>query len=183
MLTKREIQLLIDKNDPSLKIVKPVLTPKSSTVWKSFSYIYVNDNKQEYVICHTCSDVLIYKIVTGTSSLLKHIKSCLRTKEKDSTVQTDMRQHYESSTSAPKVPTRIEEEIKTACVEFAALDCRSFQTISGFGFQNLAQKIFDVGRLLPLSRKVNIQHLLPHPITVRSSLFLLILLSFFVVLG
>jgi hypothetical protein len=50
MLTKKEIEQLIDKQDSSLRIVKPTVTPKSSAVWNSFSCIYVNDIKQEYVI-------------------------------------------------------------------------------------------------------------------------------------
>ncbi len=47
MLTKKEIKQLIDKQNLSLKIVKPMVTPKSSAVWNSFSCIYVNDIKQE----------------------------------------------------------------------------------------------------------------------------------------
>jgi hypothetical protein len=52
MLTKKEIKQLIDKQlidkqNLSLKIVKPIVTPKSSAIWNSFSCIYVNDIKQE----------------------------------------------------------------------------------------------------------------------------------------
>jgi hypothetical protein len=47
MLTKKEIQQLIDKENLSSKIVKSMVTPKSSAVWNSFSCIYVNDIKQE----------------------------------------------------------------------------------------------------------------------------------------
>ncbi len=55
MLTKKEIKQLIDKQlidkqNLSLKIVKPMVTPKSSAVWNSFSCIYVNDIKQEQII-------------------------------------------------------------------------------------------------------------------------------------
>ncbi len=47
MLTKKEIKQLIDKENLSLKIVKSMVTPKSSTAWNSFSCIYVNDIKHE----------------------------------------------------------------------------------------------------------------------------------------
>ncbi len=50
MLTKKEIKQLIDKQNLSLKIAKPMVTPKSSAVWNSFSCIYVNDIKQEQII-------------------------------------------------------------------------------------------------------------------------------------
>jgi hypothetical protein len=50
MLTKKAIKQLIDKQNSSLRIVKPTVTPKSSAVWNSFSCIYVNNIKQEYVI-------------------------------------------------------------------------------------------------------------------------------------
>ena len=45
MLTKKEIEQLIDQQNSFLKIVKPTVTPKSSPVWKIFSLIYVNDIK------------------------------------------------------------------------------------------------------------------------------------------
>ncbi len=50
MLTKKEIKQLIDKENLSLKIVKSMVTPKSSTAWNSFSCIYVNDIKHEQII-------------------------------------------------------------------------------------------------------------------------------------
>jgi len=40
MLTKKEIEQLIDQQNSCLKIVKPIVTPKSLPVWKSFSCIY-----------------------------------------------------------------------------------------------------------------------------------------------
>ena len=80
MLTKKEIEQLIEKKNSSLKIVKPTVTPKSSAVWNNFSCIYVNDIKQEYVICNQCEDLLIYKPSSGTNSLSKHIRSCQKVK-------------------------------------------------------------------------------------------------------
>jgi hypothetical protein len=71
MLTKKEIEQLIDKQNSSLKIVKPTITPKSSAVWNSFSCIYVNDIKQEYVICNQCEDLLIYIFVAHYKPGLK----------------------------------------------------------------------------------------------------------------
>ena len=57
MLIKKEIEQLIDQQNSRLEIVKPRVTPKSSPVWKSFSLIYVNDIKQEYIIRNKCKDL------------------------------------------------------------------------------------------------------------------------------
>ena len=51
-LTKKEIEALIDNQNSSLKIVKPTVTQKTSDVWNFFSHIYVNDVKQEHVMCN-----------------------------------------------------------------------------------------------------------------------------------
>ncbi len=134
MLTKKEIQELFNKQDSSLKIVKPTVTPKSSTVWNSFSCIYVTDVKQEYVICNQCHDLLIYKPSSGTNSLFRHIRSCQNIKTPLSGTQSSINQFY------------------------------------GIGFKNLAQKIFNAGRCLPMSQEMNIEHLLPHPTTVRKTI-------------
>ena len=80
MLTKKEIEQLFSQQSSSLRIVKPTVTPRSSAVWNSFSCIYVNDIKQEYVICNQCEDLLIYKHCSGTNSLSKHIRSCQKIK-------------------------------------------------------------------------------------------------------
>ncbi|CAM4905523.1 unnamed protein product [Rotaria socialis] len=166
VLTKKEIEQLFSQKISSLRIVKPTVTPRSSAVWNSFSCIYVNDIKQEYVFCNQCEDLLIYKHCSGTNSLSKHIRSCQKIKTIVPHSQTNMNQFYASSKSEPDIPDRIKQQIKVACVEFAALDSRSFQTIHGIGFKNLAQKIFDTGKYLPISKDINVETLLPHPITV-----------------
>ncbi|CAF2111047.1 unnamed protein product [Rotaria magnacalcarata] len=146
MLTKKEIEQLIDKRNSSLKIVKPKITSKSSAVWNSFNYIYVNDIKQEYVICNQCEDLLVKAVVSHD--------------------QPNINQFYASSKTEPAISNRVKQEIKVACVEFVALDCRSFKTICGVGFKNLAQKIFDAAKYLPISKDINIEKLLPHPTTI-----------------
>jgi hypothetical protein len=172
MLAKKEIEQLIDKQHSSLRIVKPTITPKSSAVWNSFNCIYVNDIKQEYVICNQCEDLFIYKSSSGTNSLSKHIRSCQKVNPTVSHNQSNITQFYSSSKTEPAIPDRIKQEIKVACAEFAALDCRSFKTIHGIGFTNLAQKIFEAGKYLPVSKNINVEKLLPHPTTVRKTFFI-----------
>ncbi|CAF0968562.1 unnamed protein product [Adineta ricciae] len=173
MLSKKEIQELIDKENSSLKIVKPTITPKSSSVWISFCYIYVNDIKQEYVICNKCEDLFVYKHSYGTNSLSKHVKHCHNMKPTSINTQSSIKQFYKSSKNEPVIPNRIRQEIKTACTEFAVLDCRPFKTVNDLGFQNLAQKIFNAGRCLPMSQEVNVKNLLPHSSTVSRHVDLL----------
>ncbi|CAF4987323.1 unnamed protein product, partial [Rotaria magnacalcarata] len=144
------------------------VTPKSSNVWNCFSHIYVNDVKQEHVICNKCRDLLIYKHSSGTHSLSKHIRHCQNTATKvsESDVQVNINQYYESSKNKSCIPNRVKQEIKVACAEFVTLDCRSFNTISGNGFKNLAQKLFNAGRYLPISREISIESLHPNPTTI-----------------
>ncbi len=97
MLTKKEIEQLIDKENSSLRIAKSTVTQKSSAVWNSFGCIYVNDIKRQYVICNQCEDLLIYKPSSGTNSLFKHIRSCQKVKTRVSYNQTNINQFYASS--------------------------------------------------------------------------------------
>ncbi|CAF4312008.1 unnamed protein product [Rotaria sp. Silwood2] len=168
MLTKKEIEELIDNQHSSLKIVKPKVTEKSSDVWNFFSHIYVNDVKQEYVMCNKCRNLLIYKHSSGTHSLFKHIRFCQNTTNtaEGSEVQANIKQFYEPSKNKYYVPNRVKQEITASCTEFVILDSRPFKTIGGKGFKNLAQTIFNAGRYLPVTQEVNIENLLPSPTTV-----------------
>lgn len=167
MLTKKEIQTLIHTKDSSVTVIKPVVTAKSSPVWNNFNHIYVNDTKQEYVICTECEDLLIYKPSYGTNSLSKHIRSCEKHKTTTTNTQLSIDRFRSATKNEPSIPKQIKEQIAVACAEFAILDSRSFQTIQGTGFKNLAQKIFNAGKHLPISKNIDVGKLLPHPTTVE----------------
>ena len=137
----------------------------------------MKDIKQEYVICNVCEDLLIYKPSSGTNSLSKHTCFCRETKVAVSGSQTSITQLYATSKNAPIVPRRLKQEIQAACVEFIALDCRPFSIIDGISFENLAQKIFSVGRWSAVSRHTLIGDLLPHPTTVRNILSYILLVQ------
>jgi hypothetical protein len=64
-LTKETIIQLIKSADTSVAFVKPKTA--SSGVWKNFSYIYVSNNKQDFVSCDTCKDVLHHTSANGTN--------------------------------------------------------------------------------------------------------------------
>lgn len=106
-----------------MKVVKPIVTLKSSATWNSFSHIYVNLIKQEYIVWSS-----------DTNLLSKHIRICQNIKTTVSNAQTSINQFYASVKNESVIPARIRQEIKVACVEFAAITCRSFKTITGTGF-------------------------------------------------
>ena len=109
MLTKKEIESLIDNQNSSLKIVKPTVTQKSSDVWNFFSHIYMNDVKQEHVMCNKCHDLLTYKHCSGTHSLSKHIHFCQNNTNtgKVSEIQANIKQYYEPSKDQSYIPSRV----------------------------------------------------------------------------
>ena len=164
-LTKEDIKELINHRDTSLTFVKPETS--SSRAWRSFSYVYVNDRKQDVVSCDKCKDVLQHKSTDGTSSMVKHQKSC--EKEKSIYHNSSSIKEYFNPKTTSSIPRNLREKITNACVEFVALDNRAFEIVSGDGFMNLARTIFNAGQDLKKSRDINVSDLLPHPTTVSEN--------------
>jgi hypothetical protein len=73
-------------------------------------------------------------------------------------------QQPSSSKECPLFQKRITE----ACVEYCAVDGRSFESVAGTGFLNLAKQLLSAGATLGTSITVN--ELLPHPSTVSIEL-------------
>ena len=76
-----------------------------------------------------------------------------------------------TSSTTTVIRKRIKPSIIMACAEFAALDGRAFDTMSGTDFLNLAKQLVDAGRLLGNSSTVKIEYLMPHSTTVRNIYF------------
>ena len=68
LLIKEKIVELIKNNDSSVTYVSP--TTASSQVWQSFRCIYVNNQKQSFVSCDKCKNILYHKSIDGTT----HVK-------------------------------------------------------------------------------------------------------------
>ncbi|CAM4944371.1 unnamed protein product, partial [Rotaria socialis] len=66
---------LIKSNDASVTFDKPTTTT-TSLIWRNFNCIYVDNRKQNFVSCDTCKDILHHKSIDGTSSMMKHFRSC-----------------------------------------------------------------------------------------------------------
>ena len=75
---------------------------------------------------------------------------------------------YCTQPSSSKECPLIQKRITEACVEYCAVDGRSFESIAGIGFRNLAKQLVSAGAALGTS--VNISELLPHPSTVSIKL-------------
>lgn len=162
LLKKEDILELIKNDDTSVRFAKPTTT--SSMVWQKFSHIYVNNKKQNFASCDTCKDILHYKSTDGTSSMMKHLRSC-ESNSKDNNNKTLSINEYFSSHKTKSVPPRFKNKVLNATIELVAMDNRAFELIAGNGFINFTQTVFDVGQLLK-SQNVDACDLLPHPTTV-----------------
>lgn len=162
-LTKEKLKELIKNNDACLTFVKP--GSSSSQVWSSFSYVHVNNKKQNFVSCDKCKDILHHKLGDGTSNMIKHNKSCEKSVKTVSNNLVTIKDYLRPKSSEP-IPKLFKDKVTEATVEFVALDCRAFELVSGDGFTNLAQTIFNVGQNLHRISDVNISDLIPSSTTV-----------------
>src|SRR5579871_3770198 len=85
ILTKKELEKLINNGDPSIKFVEKKKTSRSSEWWNFFHLIFVNDNQQQFVSCNTCKRLLLHSSLNGTNNLRTHFNSCPK-KDKSSSV-------------------------------------------------------------------------------------------------
>ncbi|CAF3243261.1 unnamed protein product [Rotaria sp. Silwood2] len=165
-LTKEKIIQLIRNYDASLTFVKPKTS--SSRVWSSFSYVFISNRKKDFVCCDKCKDVLHHKSDSGTSNMIKHIKSCQTTSKDIPNASLTVKEYLRPKTPQP-ISRIFKEKITDATVEFVAVDNRAFELVSGDGFINLAQTIFNVGQDLSKTPDVNVLDLIPNPRTVSVS--------------
>ncbi|CAF3148872.1 unnamed protein product [Rotaria sp. Silwood2] len=163
-LTKEMIKQLIQDDDKSLTFVKPKTA--SSHVWKKYSYIYVSNKKQDFVSCDEFKEVLHHISTDGTSSMIKHQKSCQGSHKNNQHESFTIKEYFRPKISA-SIPRAIKEKITNAAVELVSLDNRAFELISGDGFINFAQTVLDVGQNLSNKQNHSIADFLPHPTTVK----------------
>lgn len=165
-LSRTEIEKLIGENHPSIRFVQKKKTAHSSELWNHFHQVFVDNQQQKFASCNECKSLLAFTSTNGTSNLKSHLEFFTRPK-KTSNDPTQSTVHEFFSTSTKKeVPRRIKYPITQACVEFAALDGRAFETIQGDGFRKLAQALLVAGRLLSKT-SVSVEDILPHSTTVR----------------
>ncbi|CAF1647425.1 unnamed protein product, partial [Didymodactylos carnosus] len=118
--------------------------------------------------CDGCKLLLIYRQKDGTHSLAKHKRSCQGGEIEGGTSslnQTKVTEFYLSSKTY-NAPKKLKEKVKLACTEFIALDSRAFELLSGEGFSNMAQSIFDAGKHFNPTSNINVKEFIPSPVTI-----------------
>jgi hypothetical protein len=107
-LTKEKILQLIKNHDASLTFVKP--KKSSSSVWSSFSYVYVNNRKKDFVSCDKCKDVLHHKSIDGTSNMTKHLNSSESGNKNITNVSISIKEYLRPKTSQT-IPRMLKDKI------------------------------------------------------------------------
>ena len=160
-LSKAELQVLVTSNDSSISFIKPAHV--RSECWTNYSQIYHAGVAQDYIICLQCKIVLKWTGANGTRVMTHH--NCLKSKPVSTTPprQRTVSSYCQQSSSTKECPS-IQKRITEACVEFCAIDGRSFESVAGAGFINLAKQLINAGAVLGTS--ISASELLPHPTTV-----------------
>jgi hypothetical protein len=169
LLSKKELQKLIEENDESVKFVQKKSKSNSSEWWQFYHTIFVNNYQQEFVSCNTCKALLFVTSTSGTNTLKFHANSCAQRKDKSMGSQQQAVHDFYSSSKPTPIPTKLKSRVTEACTEFCALDGRAFDVITDDGFQNLAKVLFNAGRSMYKS-SIEIKELLPHSTTVRKKI-------------
>ncbi|CAF4058701.1 unnamed protein product, partial [Rotaria sordida] len=103
--------------------------------------------------------------------MLRHLRSC-PSKTTDSELscqQAKINQYYKSTTNElTVVPKPIKDAVTTAITGFVAQDGQAFQLVNIFGYINLAEQLFNSGKLISSSPNIHIANILTwasiHPI-------------------
>lgn len=74
-------------------------------------------------------------------------------------------QHGSAKKIKLSIPDSVKQKVTEKCAEFAAKDLRSFDTVEGEGFKNLAECLIRTGVQLA-SKNFDINDIIPHSTTV-----------------
>jgi len=163
---KKEIEAFIKNNDPLLEFIKPKRTSKSSPFWSSFHQIFYKQVKQDMIQCDMCKSIFIHKSIDGTKVMASHRKACKQSTQPGINQQNIDAYFSSKNPIIKKIPSKIKKSITDACVEFAALDNRVFETVKGDGFVKLIESVFVAGQRLSRLSGVKVTELLPDATTV-----------------
>jgi hypothetical protein len=160
-LSKAELQTLVSSDDPLVSFKKP--TNKRSDCWTNYSQVYYSNNAQDYIVCLLCKSILKWTKDQGTRVMTHHTCSSTKSPSTTPSRQRTISSYCTQPSSSKECPL-IQRRITEACVEYCAVDCRSFESVAGAGFKNLAKQLVNAGATLGTS--VNVNKLLPDPSTV-----------------
>ncbi|CAF1239963.1 unnamed protein product [Didymodactylos carnosus] len=134
-----KLPALVTAKDPTISFIKPAVS--RSDCWTSFSQIKLSKVSQDYVVCLSCRTVL--KWISGNGR------------------QRTISSYCEAQ---PNDYATIKHQRTEACVEYCAVDSRSFESVSGDGFISLVKQLMNAGAIVGTA--VPVKELLPHSSTV-----------------
>lgn len=164
--TKKEIAIFIQNKDPSLELVKPKQTARSSPFWSSFQQVFYKRAKQDLIRCNDCGSILTHRSIDGTKVMSTHIKACKKKDKPDADQQHADIFLSASHRTSPRISSKLKKSITDACVELATLDNRPFEIVKGAGFHNLMGSMFLAGQQLSQSSGTQASDLIPDSTTV-----------------
>ena len=150
--TEQEKNLLVKKHTP-IEWKFPFNWSVSSPInfFSCSVFIYTNNGG---VLCLNCTPhvpkLFIYRERLGlVACYVRYLRSCPSKNNLDlSYQQTNIKQYYNSTTNEiTVVPKSIKDAVIAAYTEFVAQDGRAFQMVKGTGFINLAEQLFNSGKL------------------------------------
>jgi hypothetical protein len=172
-LSKAILKQLISAKDISVTYSKQNEKDHTSKVWSHFNTIFVNNIKQDYVLCESCQFLIAYKHITGTGGMQKHITSCLqKSSSLDQLNEKKITSYFNSTKNKQNhVSRELKNKMTSALTEFIILDSRPFEIVNGAGFINLMDVVLSTGRSLLDSTIVSASDLLADARTVSSKIF------------
>ena len=75
-LKKEDLKQLISTKDASVLFSKQKQNDRTSEIWSYFSTIFVNNIKQDYILCQSCMLLIAYKHSTDTGGMRRGVVSC-----------------------------------------------------------------------------------------------------------
>ena len=165
ILSKEDLKQLISAKDASVIFSKQ--NDRTSEIWSYFSTIFVNNIKQDYVLCQSCMLLIAYKHSTGTGGMRRHVVSCQRKPSINYLSETKITSYFNSTKNKTNhISQELKDKITSALTEFIILDSRSFEKVKGQGFINLMDIILSTGRALLNSSTISASDVLADPRTV-----------------
>ncbi|KAI1294616.1 hypothetical protein HDE_05697 [Halotydeus destructor] len=88
----------------------------------------------------------VYLTATGTTTLLRHTKTCAGRPETPSV----------AAFFKATCPLNVRKKLATAAAIWCAIDLRAFQAVEGKGFQRLTQEYINIGSVYGRVKAVNV---------------------------
>ncbi|CAF0811745.1 unnamed protein product [Didymodactylos carnosus] len=110
--------------------------------WSSLKRIKDKDDLFEpFVQCSVCDRLFVYEPKNGTTTLSLHVQNCLK-QEKTLKSQPPISTAMKTTTTINSDEKR---SVTIACAKYCAFDLKSCNSVDDQGFQQLCQKLIDIG--------------------------------------